>query len=235
MNFPKINFFGFLTRKLKKKNKNLKFRFLNFVFLTFILLVLLLACEQKYYGVNYSDLKVVKTSKDSLFYFNNQFFNGKVNQVTKENILTRTFHVKSGKLSGEYTVFDSLGNITLSSSYYDGKLHGPWVSFKNNNPIEMLNYNFGLMDGQRKNYWSNGLLKEENQFNLGVLTGISNFYYSNGQLRKTIAFDFNGNRDGDWLDYYPNGKIKQKISYRSSKIIDSLVRYTIEGKVFVKK
>jgi len=75
------------------------------------------------------------------------------------------------------------------------------------------------------------LVKEENEFNRGVLTGVSNFYYSNGQLRKTIAFDFNGNRDGDWLDYHPNGKIKQKVSYKSGKIIDSLIRYNVEGEI----
>lgn len=206
-----------------KKIKFLKIKFTLFFCFAFVALILELACEQKYDGAHYSDLTVVKTSRDSLFYFNNQFFSGKVNQVNNKEVLIRTFYVKSGKLSGEYTVFDDSGNITLSSNYYDGKLHGSWILYKNNTPVELLNYNFGLMDGPRKLYWSNGAIKEENLFNQGVLIGMGKFYYSNGQLRKTIGWDFNGNPDGVWLDYHPNGKIKKKVIYQSGKIIDSLV------------
>jgi antitoxin component YwqK of YwqJK toxin-antitoxin module len=62
---------------------------------------------------------------------------------------------------------------------------------------------------------------------------VSEFYHSNGNLRKIISFDANGNRDGDWMDYHPNGKIKQKISFQSGKIIDSLVRYNLEGEIII--
>ena len=89
------------------------------------------------------------------------------------------------------------------------------------------------MQGKRTSYWRNGNVKERNQFNRGAIAGVSEFFHSNGNLRKIISFDANGNRDGDWMDYHPNGKIKQKISYQSGKIIDSLVRYNLKGEILI--
>jgi antitoxin component YwqK of YwqJK toxin-antitoxin module len=178
------------------------------------------------------EVNVVKTSRDSTYLKDQKPFTGQVKKINKQGTTLESFFVKEGKLNGKYQNYYTSGALKLNCSYTQGVLQGVWVSFyENKQEKELINYDKGYMQGQRKSFWNNGLIKEENEFNKGVLTGTSNFYYPNGQLRKTIAFDFNGNREGDWIDYYPNGNVKQKISYKSGKIIDSLVRYDIKGKI----
>lgn len=178
------------------------------------------------------EVNVVKTSRDSTYLMDQKPFTGQVKKINKQGTTLESFFVKEGKLNGEYQNYYTSGGLKLNCSYTQGVLQGVWISFyENKQEKELINYDKGYMQGQRKSFWNNGLIKEENEFNQGVLTGTSNFYYSNGQLRKTIAFDFNGNREGDWIDYYPNGNVKQKISYKSGKIIDSLIRYDIKGKI----
>lgn len=168
-----------------------------------------------------------------MYLFKEKPYTGQVKKINNQGVVIESFFVKEGKLNGEYSIYFPSGEkLKLIRNYSGGLLQGSWVSFfENGQKKEQTNYDKGYMQGVRKSYWNNGLVKEQNEFDQGVLTGVSNFYYSNGQLRKTIAFDFNGNRDGVWLDYFPNGKIKQKISYKSGKIIDSLIRYNIEGEI----
>jgi len=191
------------------------------------------SCSSKFEGTNYNRIKVIKTTRDSLFYLKDQLFSGAVNHYDLHGSQVRFFEVQEGKLNGEYRVFDAKGWLMVLATYHDGVLHGSWLAYKGDQLIERLNYSYNLMHGKRELFWENGLLKEENYFDHGVLTGRSNYFFSNGKLRKTFAFDAIGNRDGDWMDYHPNGKIKQKISYQSGKIIDSLVRYNIKGEILI--
>ena len=89
----------------------------------------------------------------------------------------------------------------------------------------------GLINGERKSYWINGAIKQSSFFKSGVLYGESNFYYSSSQLRKKISFDLYGNRDGVWLEYYSNGKIKEKIEYESGIISVPIIKYDINGEI----
>lgn len=202
----------------------------NFSSISIFFLFLIISCTPTPSFTPLYKLDVVKTSRDSTYYKDQKPFTGEVKKISDQGVTLESFIVRDGKLDGKYQNFYPDGKLKLSCTYVVGFLHGSWVSYyENNQKSEVVHYDKGYMHGQRKSFWSNGLVKEENEFNRGVLTGITNFYYSNGQLRKTIAFDFNGNRDGDWLDYYPNGTIQQKISYKSGKIIDSLERYGLKG------
>ena len=202
------------------------------IFGSIFILLIIKACTITPSFTPLEKLNVVKTSRDSTYLMDKKPFTGQVKRISDLGVTLESFFVSQGKLDGEYQNFYSNGALKLSCAYVNGFLQGSWISFyENNQKSEIINYENGYMQGNRKSFWSNGLVKEENEFNRGVLTGVSNFYYSNGQLRKTIAFDFNGNRDGDWLDYHPNGKIKQKVSYKSGKIIDSLIRYNVEGEI----
>lgn len=201
-----------------------KFNILILHFCIAVFSFFLSSCSSIFKGTNYDRLKVVKTSRDSLFYLNDQLFSGGVNHYNLHGMQIRFFEVKEGKLNGEYRTFDAKGWLGVLAHYHKGVLHGPWLSFKGDQLIERLNYSYNLMHGKRELFWENGLLKEENYFDHGILTGRSNFFYSNGKLRKTFAFDDNGQPEGAWLDYEPSGKIKQKIIYQSGKIIDSIER-----------
>lgn len=202
----------------------------NFTSVSIFFLFLIISCTGTPSFMPLDKLNVVKTSRDSTYYIDQKPFTGEVKKISDQGVTLESFFVREGKLDGKYQNFHPSGALKLSCNYVNGFLQGSWISYyENNQKNEVVLFDQGYMQGKRKSFWSNGLVKEENEFNRGVLTGVSNFYYSNGQLRKTIAFDFNGNRDGDWLDYHPNGKIKQKISYKSGKIIDSLKRYDLRG------
>lgn len=203
----------------------LKFNTLNKIYVIALFPFFLLSCGSKFEGTNYDRLIVVKTSRDSLFYLNDQLFSGGVNHYNLHGMPIRFFEVKEGKLNGEYRTFDAKGWLGVLAHYHKGVLHGPWLAYKGDQLIERLNYSYHLMHGKRELYWENGLLKEENYFDHGILTGRSNFFYSNGKLRKTFAFDDNGQPHGAWIDYDYNGKIIQKIRYSSGKIIDPVERY----------
>jgi antitoxin component YwqK of YwqJK toxin-antitoxin module len=200
----------------------LKLNTLNKIFVIAFFSFKLLGCGSKVEVTNYDRLKVVKTSRDSLFYLNDQLFSGEVYHNTLHGMPIRFFEVKEGKLNGEYRTFDAKGSLGVSTHYYKGLLHGPWLAYKGDQVTERMNYNYHLMHGKRELYWENGVLKEENYFDHGILTGRSNFFYSNGKLRKTFAFDDKGQPHGAWIDYDYNGKIIQKISYCSGKIIDTI-------------
>ena len=189
-----------------------------------IILPLVLKCELIDKKLNYNDLNVILTSRDSIFYHRKQPYSGLVNHFDSSKKMLRQFELLSGKLSGVYKTFDSDENIILLTHYHQGKLHGTWKAFKKGVLVEKVNYNYGLIDGQRKSYWENGLIKEENNYVLGLLTGTSKFYFSNGQLRKIIGFDTYGNPHGDWIDYSIDGQIKGKVSYNFGKIIVDSIR-----------
>ncbi|MEK9604195.1 MAG: hypothetical protein VW127_07225 [Flavobacteriaceae bacterium] len=197
------------------------------------LIGLFISCDQNQSFISIENIRVVKTSRDSLYVFKEKPYTGQVKKINDQGVVVESFFVREGKLNGEYSIkYNSGEGLKDLRNYSKGLPQGSWISFyENGQKKEQVNYVNGYMQGVRKSYWNNGLVKEENEFDRGILTGVSNFYYSNGQLRKTIAFDFNGNRDGVWLDYFPNGQIKQKISYKSGKIIDSLVRYNREGEI----
>lgn len=210
--------------------KSQKFNILRIHFCVAVISILWLSCSSKFKGTNYDHLTVVKTSRDSLFYLNDQLFSGAVNHYNLHGMPIRFFEVKEGKLNGEYRTFDAKGWLGVLAHYHQGVLHGPWISYKGDQLIERLNYNYHLIHGKRELFWENGLLKEENYFDHGVLTGRSNYFFSNGKLRKTFAFDANGQPDGVWIDYDYDGKIIQKIGYSSGKIIDPLEPYIESGK-----
>ncbi len=91
---------------------------------------------------------------------------------------------------------------------------------------------WGLINGRKKKLLGlMGAIKQSSFFKSGVLSGESNFYYSSSQLRKKISFDLYGNRDGVWLEYYSNGKIKEKIEYESGIITFPIIKYDINGEI----
>ena len=51
---------------------------------------------------------------------------------------------------------------------------------------------------------------------MGKGMGISHFFYSNGQIESKGLY-LNNKRAGKWTYYYPNGKIKQVLSYSTTK------------------
>ena len=198
--------------------------------ITLILVVVQFSCEQKVDWIDYKELEIVRTPRDTTFYYNGKLLNGTIKKFDNQDNQILEFNVKNGILSGNYIVFYNNGNVKLKSNYNRGKLDGKYISyFINKNINQETYYKDGLINGQRKTYWLNGSIKELSELKLGALKGECIFYYSNSQPRKKILFDEYGNRDGVWLDYFQNGNIKSKIEYKSGVIISPMLKYDVNG------
>ena len=68
--------------------------------------------------------------------------------------------------------------------------------------------------------------------NFGNKQGLWIFFneeYANGVVQKGYYKD--GKKDGEWIVYYPNGKIKSKAIYRNNRIYGSVISYYPNGNI----
>lgn len=202
--------------------------------IVFIFFIANSCIDEKRYAT-FDQIQVVRTSRDSTYIIHGSLYTGVIKEIINDSDQI-SFSVFEGKLNGKYFEYHPNKSRKIVCNYKNGILDGKWSSYYDNDQLrEEIFYQDGLMQGNRTSYWKNGNLKERNQFIRGAIVGVSEFYHSNGNLRKIISFDSNGNRDGDWMDYHPNGKIKQKVSYKSGKIIDSIIRYNLKGEILKRK
>jgi len=197
-----------------------------------IIILVFFSCKADHSWKNIDQIDVVRTPRDSTYLFNSNPYSGTIKKINSSNIKILVFNTIKGKLNGVFTEYYLNGNKKIERNYKNGTLNGKYTSyFKNSQEKENYNYDMGLINGERKSYWINGAIKQSSFFKSGVLFGESNFYYSSSQLRKKISFDLYGNRDGVWLEYYSNGKIKEKIEYESGIITVPIIKYDINGEI----
>ena len=191
--------------------------------LTFLLCLILFSCADRLDVISYSEVDIIRTSRDSTYFKNGTLINGLVKKIQDDKEIL-SFSVKEGKIDGLYVEYYSSGSIKSLSNFKNGILDGKYSKFYQNDLLmEEFHYKNGLMQGERILNWRNGNLKEKNFFKRGAMTGASEFYFSNGNPRKIIYFDVNGRRDGEWIDYDSDGKLKLKVVYKSGIIIDSII------------
>ncbi len=192
-------------------------------FFTFILGLIVFSCTNRLEVVYISEIEIVRTSRDSTYFKDGSLFTGQIKKFVDNKELL-SFSVNKGKIDGKYVEYYLSGSKKSISNYKNGILDGRYISYYDNDKLmEESNYQDGLMEGKRILRWANGNIKEKNFLKKGAITGVSEFYYSNGNRRKVISFDTNNRRDGEWIDYHLDGKIKLKVVYTSGKFLDSLI------------
>tara|TARA_B100000963_G_scaffold361712_1_gene398867 strand:+ start:7785 stop:8390 length:606 start_codon:yes stop_codon:yes gene_type:complete len=191
--------------------------------LTFLLCLILFSCADRLDVISYSEVDIIRTSRDSTYFKNGTLINGLVKKIQDDKEIL-SFSVKEGKIDGLYVEYYSSGSIKSLSNFKNGILDGKYSKFYENDLLmEEFHYKNGLMEGERILNWGNGNLKEKNFFKRGAMTRASEFYFSNGNPRKIISFDVNGRRDGEWIDYDSDGKLKLKVVYKSGIVLDSII------------
>lgn len=107
----------------------------------------------------------------------------------------------------------------------------------NKNVKEMLPIKKGRVSGSFKSYFEHGQLQEEIQYINGEQTGerteyhengnrkfsltpsqnpqgnLHTHYYENGNLKSTEIYISDYDRDGKWIQYYPNGQMKSETEF----------------------
>ena len=196
---------------------------INKGFYTFILGLSLFSCTDRLKVSSIGEIEIIRTSRDSTYFKDGSLFTGQIKKIVDDKELL-SFSVNRGKIHGQYIEYYLSGSKKNILNYKNGILDGRHISYYENDKLmEESHYKDGLMEGNRILRWSNGNIKEKNFLKKGAITGVSEFYYSNGNRRKVISFDSYNRRDGEWIDYHIDGKIKLKVVYESGKFLDSLI------------
>ena len=192
-------------------------------FLVCTLGLILLSCTNRLEVVSIDEIEIIRTSRDSTYFKDGSLFTGQIIKIVDDKELL-SFSVNRGKIDGQYIEYYTSGSKKNISNYKNGILDGNYISYYDNEKLmEESHYKNGLMEGNRILRWANGNVKEKNFLRKGAITGVSEFYYSNGNRRKVISFDTYNRRDGEWIDYDLDGKIKLKVVYESGKFLDSII------------
>jgi uncharacterized protein len=124
------------------------------------------------------------TAKDSILYYNDKIFTGKVNELYKNGKIKNEGFVKDGKLDSTFTLYNKKGKI-----------------------IEVVRF------------------KENRQIN--------RTQYINTFLTKKIVTLKDNIEDGLYVDYYPNGLIKDSGYYSMGKAVGKWTYWNNKGKIFL--
>lgn len=109
------------------------------------------------------------------------------------------------------TMYDVAGELSAKGSYYAKKKNGPWQYYGAANTIIMEeNYNHGLLDGKSTIYW---------QTNPGQPMEIKNW-------KDSI-------KEGEWIWFYEDGKIRQKTTYKEDKLSGEFLVFFSDGKTHI--
>ncbi len=127
---------------------------------------------------------------------------------------------------------------------FDLNLSGELKTYYPNKKVkEIIPLANGTLSGTFKSYYENGQLKDEIYYKDGEQTGIKTEYYENGNMKFSITdsqkpkgnlhshFYENGNlkstevylsehdRDGKWIEYYPNGQKKSETEFINKEFL----------------
>lgn len=145
--------------------------------------------------------------------------------------------------TGKSRSYYANGNLEGEEIMLNGKLHGLIKSYYENGKMETkFMYQNGIMQDTAFYFYESG-----NIMNIIILdgtgkSGIETKYYENGNRLaegQTITGDTDGIKNGQWVNYYPNGAKRSIEIYEYGALIDSAFLYyqngQIKGKGFYKQ
>lgn len=85
--------------------------------------------------------------------------------------------------NGPFFQYTNYGQLEMLAHYRNNKLHGKYIKYRINRPVEEADYVDGKYHGWYKSYYeSNGKLQKEIQYKHGVLDGYYRYYNEDGSL-----------------------------------------------------
>ena len=161
---------------------------------------------------------------DTLFYNND-----------KKHKLIKTITIENGN---EKTIKNYYQNGLIESllNYKDGLLEKRQSYYESGEKQELCLYNKGLAIKKEK-WHSNGLLSQQENFKItekndslkSVLDGKFEMYYSTGSPQKQGHYK-NNQKNGEWIEYYDNGKKKSELNYQED-IMEKALYYYYSGQL----
>jgi antitoxin component YwqK of YwqJK toxin-antitoxin module len=96
--------------------------------------------------------------------------------------------------------------------------HGTWVDFSvDGELLKTAVYQFGVLNGPCKTFYSNGQIQSEIVYENGCFAGIAKSYFEDGKLKEE-AFYEKGLLQGDVVQYHPNGNKAALFPHQDGKL-----------------
>jgi antitoxin component YwqK of YwqJK toxin-antitoxin module len=131
--------------------------------------------------------------------------------------IKESYHVdKQGKHHGVYLSYFENGSLKEESNYQAGHLSGMRKLFFEDGKVEIEEvYNSeGQLQGTYKVYYPTGQLQLEKEYKDNVIIGKIKVYYLDGKLKEEVTME-NNEENGPFTEYYQNGAVHWKGSYRN--------------------
>ena len=152
---------------------------------------------------------------------------GKIKSVIK--------HFANSNLS--FAVFYSENEAVLSEGFYKNQLKDSvWSNFTPSGALSSKeSFLKNQLHGEKIIYYTEGQIENGILIPLSVsnykkdtLNGLYTEFFSTGKIKKKGVFQ-NGLKDGEWLEYHPNGQLAQKAKFKNDKIHTWVYSYDKNG------
>ncbi len=154
------------------------------------------------------------------------------NNMERTNIIGEFIN---GKKQGKFEEYE-YGRIRTICYYVDDELDGEYKEFYSNGKLSMhRNYVKGKIEGEDLGYFHSnegdiGPLCKKSYYMNGILEGNSEIFYENNKLKFFNTFK-NGKLDGESYEYYNNGQIKSTINYINGIVVGEEKQYYSNGQL----
>ncbi len=155
-------------------------------------------------------------------------------------------------LDSVWVFFDQAGDTTEKISYLLGKRNGYYVKYQKDPVYGLYVYSTELFAGDRKEgiarvYYPDGKLRQTIPYVNGKKDGLSREYDREGKIITLLEYnndflisrsrinqtDASGRKQGEWLDFYPDGTVKTERNYRDDLLHGYYKEYDEKGKLLV--
>lgn len=140
------------------------------------------------------------------------------------------------KKQGLWTTWYNNGAVSEKTTYQDNEITGEFTEYYEDGKLKQKgNYTKKKIDGKLENYSDEGKLYSDATYEKGRLREV-NFYDDKGNVTSTTStrkgaanitfyspegiktsqgyFDRDGNKDGEYLEFYASGKVKERTNYK---------------------
>ena len=158
-------------------------------------------------------------------------------------------YYQNGLLNGKSYEFDEFGRLTSSLEYSNNAKNGKEIKFSNGIVTNENTYLNGQLNGEAKSYYSNGNLRSNGNYSRNLRNGQWTWNYENGSkklietyqngiITDILGYSRNGgkeremklvNGNGNFTQYYDNGKIKVQGELKNYKAYGNWNFYNKDG------
>jgi antitoxin component YwqK of YwqJK toxin-antitoxin module len=154
----------------------------------------------------------------------------------------------SFKLDSIWLFYDQVGDTTDKISYLFGKKNGYYFKYKKDPSVGTYIWSKELYAGDKKEgtafiYFPNGKIQQTITYNSGKKEGLSKEFDQEGSVIVLLEYnndflvsrekinrsDNNRMKQGEWKEFYPNGKIKAEKTYKDDLLHGYYKEYDTKG------